>query len=102
MTDNFRNCDRSNSKLFLSVNSPHNPVSSQTISNWIVQTIQMAYKDKNKSVKAHSTRAIGPSWALFNGSSMKSIMEAADWSRVYFHEILFEKSRTKRFILIVE
>lgn len=81
MTDNFRNCDRSNSKLFLSVNSPHNPVSSQTISNWIVQTIQMAYNDKNKSVKAHSTRAIGPSWALFNGSSMKSIMEAADWSR---------------------
>lgn len=33
------------------------------------------------SVKAHSTRAIGPSWALFNGASMYAILEAADWSR---------------------
>ncbi|CAC5396445.1 unnamed protein product [Mytilus coruscus] len=83
MTDNFCNCDRSNSNLFLSVNSQHNPVSSQTISNWIVQTIQMAYNEKNKSAEAHSTRATGPSWAPFKCSSMKSIMEAADWSREY-------------------
>ena len=26
-------------------------------------------------------RAIGPSWALFNGASMKSILEATDWSK---------------------
>ena len=32
-------------------------------------------------VKAHSTRAIGPSWALFNGASMRSILGAADWSK---------------------
>lgn len=41
----------------------------------------MAYNDNSMKVKAHSTRAIGPSWALFNGASMRSILEAADWSK---------------------
>ena len=80
-TDEFRGEDRGGSKLFLSISNPHKPVSCQTISNWIVNIIQFAYDDKKKSVKAHSTRAIGPSWALYKGASMKSIMEAADWSR---------------------
>ncbi|CAC5426839.1 unnamed protein product [Mytilus coruscus] len=80
-TDNFRGENRQDSKLFLAISNPHNPISSQTISSWIVSTIQMAYNDKKKSVKAHSTRAIGPSWALYKGASMKNIMEAADWSR---------------------
>lgn len=80
-TDSFRGEDRQDSKLFLSMNKPHKPVSCQTISSWIVNTIQYADNEKNKSVKAHSTRAIGPSWALYKGASMKNIMEAADWSR---------------------
>ena len=67
-------------KLFLALNEPHNPVTSQTISKWIVQTVKLAYEDKNFKVKAHSTRAIGPTWALYNGASLKSILEAADWS----------------------
>lgn len=66
--------------LFLSVNCPHKPVSAQTISKWIVKTVQMAYEGSCLNVKAHSTRAIAPSWAMYNGASMKSIMEAADWS----------------------
>ncbi|CAC5390837.1 unnamed protein product [Mytilus coruscus] len=61
MIDDFRNCDRSDSKLFLIVNSSHSPVSSKTLSNWIVQTIQLAYNDKKKSVKAYSTSVNGPS-----------------------------------------
>ena len=68
-------------KIFLALNKPHSPVSSQTISSWIVQTIRMAYNDENKKVKAHSTRALGPSWALYNGASMRSILEAADWTK---------------------
>ena len=32
-------------------------------------------------VIGHSTRAIGPSWALYNGASVNSILEAADWAR---------------------
>ena len=68
-------------KIFLALNKPHQAVSTQTISNWIVQTIRMAYDDQKLKVKAHSTRAIGPSWALYKGASMKSILDAADWSK---------------------
>lgn len=67
-------------KLFLALNAPHKPVSSVTISKWIVSTIRMAYEDSSLKVKAHSTRAIAPSWALYNGASTKSILDAADWS----------------------
>ncbi|CAC5426474.1 unnamed protein product [Mytilus coruscus] len=67
-------------KLFLSLVKPFKPVSSQTIARWIVNTIKMAYGEDDFKVNAHSTRAIGPSWALFNGASMKSILESADWS----------------------
>ena len=71
----------SDRKISLALNKPHQPVSTQTISNWIVQTIKMAYEDKTFNVKAHSTRAIGPSWALYKGASMKSILDVADWSK---------------------
>lgn len=59
---------------------PHQAVSAKTIARWLVETIRLAYNDNKKKVKGHSTRAIGPSWALFNGASMKSILEAADWA----------------------
>ena len=44
-TDNFRHDTEGNdeTKLFLAINEPHMPVSSQTISKWIVKTIKMAY-----------------------------------------------------------
>lgn len=81
-TEVFREKLKDSNKLFLSLLEPHQPVSSQTISKWIVQTIHMAYENQKKSnVKGHSTRALGPSWALFNGASVKSIIEAADWSK---------------------
>jgi hypothetical protein len=51
------------------------------LASYIVKTIQEAYEDKHKSVTAHSTRALGPSWALFKGASMKAILNAADWSK---------------------
>ena len=71
-------------KLFLTVNKPHRPVSSQTISSWLVKVIKHAYKKQKKdipSVKGHSTRSIGPSWALFKGAKMKDILDSADWSQ---------------------
>ena len=81
-TEEFRNKDGKDiTGLFLSLNQPHNVVSKQTISKWITGVIRMAYNDPNKKVKAHSTRAIGPSWALYNGASMDSVLNAADWSR---------------------
>ena len=51
--------------IFLALNKPHPPISAQTISNWIVKTIKMAYENKNIKVKARTTRAVGPSWALY-------------------------------------
>ena len=84
-TEKFRNKSGQDiTKLFLSSKKPHQPVSSQTISTWIVNTIKQAYLNSDrsvKSIKGHSTRSLGPSWALFKGVSMKDIMESADWSR---------------------
>jgi len=67
-------------KVFLGLNEPHRPVSAQTISHWIVETLRLTLGDRNLKVKAHSTRALGPSLALFRGASVESIMQAADWS----------------------
>ena len=84
-TENFRRKKGTDvTKLFLATKSPNHPVSSQTISKWIVKTIKFAYKGTDKSVKkvtGHSTRSVGPSWALFKGTSMKSVLESVDWSQ---------------------
>lgn len=84
-TEHLRNMFFSGSdketQLFISLNKPHKAVSKQTISTWIVNVIKQAYDDSDVKVKAHSTRAIGPSWALFKGASLASILEAADWSK---------------------
>ena len=84
-TAEFRTKDKhEETKLFLAINKPHKPVSAQTISRWIVQLIKKAYKKENRDVgtiKGHSTRSVGPSWALFKGVSMKNIMDSADWSQ---------------------
>ena len=77
-TNQLRNGEN---KLFLSFNKPHKVVSSQTISSWIVIVIRQAYDNQTDlKVKAHSTRAIVPSWALCKGASLSSVLEAADWS----------------------
>ena len=81
------------SRLFLSICKPHRKVSKQTIASWIGNVIKMAYKNDKLKVKAHSTRAIGTSWALSKGASLSSILEAADWSsadtfvRFYYREM---------------
>ena len=37
--------------------------------------------DSSLKVRGHSTRALGHSWAFYNGASIKGILEAADRSR---------------------
>ena len=71
----------------------------------------MAYNRKHIKVKAHSTRGIGMSWALFNEASLKSALDsAADWSkestftRFYLRDVnqtgnTFTPSRTISFLL---
>ena len=81
-TESFRTLQdgKDEVRVFLGLNKPHKAVSCQTIASWLVQTIKMAY-DNDKKVRAHSTRAVGPSWALFKGASVNAILEAADWSK---------------------
>ena len=67
--------------LFISYQKPHGSVSKLTISSWIVNVVKQAYDNSDLKINAHSTRAIGPSWALFKGVSLASILEAADWSK---------------------
>lgn len=83
-TDSLRKVGTEGDKLFLTINKPNKPVSSQTISQWLVKVIKRAHKEANKvcgTVKGHSTRALGPSWALFKGANLKTILESADWSQ---------------------
>ena len=70
-------------KLFLATKKQHQPVhtSAQTISRWIVNVIKYSYKQKhrslrNKKIKGHSTRSVGPSWAL-----LKEQPSARLWTR---------------------
>ncbi|XP_021360867.1 uncharacterized protein LOC110455211 [Mizuhopecten yessoensis] len=57
--------------------------SRDTISRWIVQTIERCYKESTDTdfsmAKAHDTRSLSTSMALFKGISMEEIMEAASW-----------------------
>ena len=85
-TEQFRKTDSDQEivKMFLATRKPHKPVSVQTISRWLVSVIKFSYKKHRKTVgtvKGHSTRSVGPSWALFKGASLQQIMESADWSR---------------------
>ena len=80
-------------QLFLTVNKLHKAVSKQTVASWIVKVIKLAYGDSGMNIRAQSTRAIGPSWALFRGASISSILDTADWSsdttfkRYYYREM---------------
>ena len=71
--------------LLRSLVRPFNPVTSQTVSNWITRTIKMAYDIKQRPhparSRAHSVRALAPNWAAFNGVSLDRILQAADWRR---------------------
>lgn len=92
----------SETSLFLTFKkgAKHKP-SPQTISRWLVQTIQVAYELQNLSleskVKGHSTRSTATSWALLQGASISSIVRAADWSstNVFANHYLRELRRER-------
>ena len=73
---------RTSSSLFVASIAPHKGVATSTIANWLVECIKMAGADAILAdrVRAHDTRAISSSWALFNGASLKEIQQAAFWS----------------------
>ena len=70
---------RTSDSLFVSVNSPHGSVSPDTISRWIVQAIKAggASTILSHRVRAHDTRGMATSWALFQGVPLEDILKAA-------------------------
>ncbi|VDI26146.1 Hypothetical predicted protein [Mytilus galloprovincialis] len=58
--------------------------SNNSIARWIVNTVKYAYEhadtDTLQFVRAHDTRKLSTSWALFNGLSSQEILRAAHWS----------------------
>ncbi len=58
--------------------------SKRTIARWVVETVRLAYEKANQSdlnlARAHDTRALSTSWALFQGVKLQEIMTAAFWA----------------------
>ena len=62
----------------------HKAAAKSTLSRWIVALIKYVYEslsDMNLNmVRAHDTRRLSTSWALFNGASLTEILQAAHWA----------------------
>ena len=73
---------RASSSLFVATIAPHKEVATSTLAGWLVECIKMAGTEAilTDRVRAHDTRAVSSSWALFNGASLKEIQQAAFWS----------------------
>ncbi|XP_048011810.1 uncharacterized protein LOC125245326 [Megalobrama amblycephala] len=77
---------RKSDQLFISWASPHkgSPISKQRLSHWLVNAIALAYESKGVqppgNIRAHSTRGLAASWALFRGVSLQDICSAASWA----------------------
>ncbi|KAK0146328.1 hypothetical protein N1851_014351 [Merluccius polli] len=81
-TAGFRRGDQ----LFVSWATPHKgkPLSRQRLSHWIVEAIGLSYRCRGlqppAGLKAHSTRGMATSWALFKGIQVEDICVAASWA----------------------
>lgn len=77
---------RKGDQLFVSWASSHRgmPISTQRLSHWVVEAITLAYASKGKqspvALRAHSTRGMAASWALFRGIALHEILAAASWA----------------------
>ena len=73
---------RSSTSLFVSSVEPFKAISKASISRWLVECITMAGPEALVSgrLRAHDTRSVSYSWALFSGASLKDIQQAAYWS----------------------
>ncbi|XP_026102951.1 uncharacterized protein LOC113074342 [Carassius auratus] len=77
---------RESDQLFVSWAKPRTgkPITKQRLSHWIVEAISLAYSSKGltppSGLRAHSTRGMSTTWALFKGVTLQDICEAASWS----------------------
>ena len=66
--------------LFLSIVSPHKPISSTTFARWIKTVLKESGIDTS-TFGSHSTRSASTSAAQKLGVSVSDILKVADWSR---------------------
>ncbi|KAK7933481.1 hypothetical protein WMY93_004377 [Mugilogobius chulae] len=77
---------RGTEQLFVSWSPPHRdkPLTKQRLSHWIVEAISVAYESSGlhppAGLRAHSTRGMATSWAMFRGTSVEEICAAASWA----------------------
>ncbi|XP_041432732.1 uncharacterized protein LOC121398141 [Xenopus laevis] len=80
---------RKSQALFVIPSGPRRgqAASKSTISRWIRESIKQAYSAKGRfppeGLRAHSTRAVGASWAWRNSASLEQICRAATWSSAH-------------------
>ncbi|XP_060746163.1 uncharacterized protein LOC132859430 [Tachysurus vachellii] len=73
-------------QLFVSWAPPNTgkPISKQRLSCWLVGAISLAYESRSVQppggLRAHSTRGLAASWALFGGVPLQDICAAVSWS----------------------
>ena len=70
---------RSSSQLFVSLQKPHDKVTTDTISRWIKYTLSKSGVDTNV-YHAHSVRSASSSAAVRSGVSLDEIMNKCGWS----------------------
>ena len=73
---------RSGDQLFIITREPFSPASREVISKWIVAAIRAAgpsVLSPGVLPRAHDTRSISASWALFTGVSIEETQQAAYW-----------------------
>ncbi|XP_038128389.1 uncharacterized protein LOC119774782 [Cyprinodon tularosa] len=81
-TQSFRRSDQP----FVSWAEPRKgqPITKQRLAHWVVEAIALAYGSRGlqppAGLRAHSTRGMAASWALFRGVSVQDICSAANWS----------------------
>ena len=74
-TEELRGQDADSMNLLRCMTALFNPPSAQTVSKWIIQTINVYSHFPKGKVKAHSVRAMAPNWALSKGATKRSLRE---------------------------
>ncbi|KAK3102086.1 hypothetical protein FSP39_008630 [Pinctada imbricata] len=87
----------------------HQRASKDSISRWIVSLIRYCVETKGinlTSVRAHDTRRLSTSWALFNGASTEEIVKAAHWANestftsFYMRDVPSQEARFARLSIL--
>ena len=88
-TSSLRSCNQ----LFIGLNRPHKPVSSQTLSRWITASLRSS---GIHNFTAHSTRAAATSKAI-SRTDIDTVLKSAGWSNSrtfakHYHKPISDKS----------